>query len=546
MSTPAEPIRRVVVFTSDPNHSVRHGIGLLLAAYDDLEFLVLVHAPSRTAGRLIRNQFRNLRRHGPAWIPYQGKEMASRIGEALTRRQRPRRHGSVGARYARENLEATGRVRFETLPSVNGTQAQDAVRAFGADLGIALAAPILRKAVFEIPRLGTINLHKGKLPEYRGMPPAFWELQDGCSEVGCTIHEVRARLDAGPILLEASLPVEEYSTAAGLRVGLDRLGNELLVAAVGQLRSGTATPRAQSEAGARTNTRPRLSLEAQARREAARKEGTTSLRQKAKDSVFRGYSGARAALRAVRFIDREPRVVVLLYHRVSDEFRDNVTIGVERFDDQMSYLADHYEVVALRDLVRGDVVPEPGRRLVCITFDDGYKDNSDNAAPILIKHGLPATFFLSTDKIENQTAFQHDLDKLGRGLRNMSWDEVRSMQSDGLDFGSHTVNHANLAQLSPEEIERELVESREALRRELGQSEFLFAYPFGGRDDITPEARQQVMASGYSCCCSAYGGINVGKLQLDNILRIGVNYNISMPALRARIDGWAASATYRY
>jgi peptidoglycan/xylan/chitin deacetylase (PgdA/CDA1 family) len=237
------------------------------------------------------------------------------------------------------------------------------------------------------------------------------------------------------------------------------------------------------------------------------------------------------------FLSRQV-VVVLLYHRVSDAFRDNVTTGIERFDRQMAYLKRHWPVVSLRSVVKGEVEYRGRKPLVCVTFDDGYRDNYDYAAPILLKHRLPAIFFVSTDKLTNQTAFKHDLVKLGRGPPNLTWDQAREMQRDGLDFGSHTVNHANLARLDLDEAKGELVKSRETLRDELGQGEFLFAYPFGGQTDITPAARHLVEQSGYICCCSAYGGINVGTLDKFNVLRVAVNYNFSLPTLRSRLNGW--------
>jgi peptidoglycan/xylan/chitin deacetylase (PgdA/CDA1 family) len=532
----AEPLQRLVVFTSELNYPVRKGIREILEAFDSVTIRVLVHRPRKSVGRVIRNQVRNLKRHGPAWIPYQANDALSRLmphaepadGIGITR---------PGQRFEVDDLLRTGRVEMTVLPSVNGQEARHLLEDLRPDLGVALGAPILKPDVFTVPRLGTINLHKGKLPDYRGMPPAFWEISDGQSSVGCTVHRVDEKLDTGAIIVEATVPVEKYSTPEGLRIRLDAIGNRLVVEAIGNLAAGTEASREQYGQG-RTNTRPPLRVERRLLNEIARREGTSGARRQIKDVVFDAYSATRHVARAIAPRRREPEVVVLLYHRVDDEFRDNVTIGVEQFDRQMAYLKRHWPVVPLRALVRGEVAYSGRAPLICITFDDGYRDNYDYAAPILLKNHLPATFFVSTNKLTSALPFEHDLQKFGHGLPNMSWDHVREMQREGLDFGSHTANHVNLGKSSPEKAWVEITDSRDTLRRELGHAEFLFAYPFGGERDITAEARDQVRQAGYACCCSAHGGRNTGGMDLFNIRRIGVNYNFSIAALRSRLNGW--------
>ena len=95
-----------------------------------------------------------------------------------------------------------------TVDDFHSEQCLTLLRELRVDLAIIDGTYILKPSVFTLPRLGAINLHCGKVPEYRGAPPAFWELYDGVSEVGVTIHEVTAGIDQGPVLLEESFPIE--------------------------------------------------------------------------------------------------------------------------------------------------------------------------------------------------------------------------------------------------------------------------------------------------------------------------------------------------
>jgi methionyl-tRNA formyltransferase len=89
------------------------------------------------------------------------------------------------------------------------------MRRADADLGVVLGTNILKESVFRIPRLGSINLHQGLAPYYRGCPAIFWELFNGESEIGLTIHFVESRVDTGEIILQRTVPLE-YDYGHGL------------------------------------------------------------------------------------------------------------------------------------------------------------------------------------------------------------------------------------------------------------------------------------------------------------------------------------------
>ena len=127
------------------------------------------------------------------------------------------------------------------------------MRGAQADLGVIYGTNIIRESVFRIPRLGSINLHQGLAPFYRGGPPVFWELYNGEREVGLTVHFVAAKVDTGEILLQETVPLA-YDDAHGddfdafIAAYVERLrarSAELVARAVGMIAEGTYEARPQ-------------------------------------------------------------------------------------------------------------------------------------------------------------------------------------------------------------------------------------------------------------------------------------------------------------
>ncbi|MEZ5306506.1 MAG: formyltransferase family protein [Pyrinomonadaceae bacterium] len=85
-----------------------------------------------------------------------------------------------------------------------------------ADLGVLFGTNIIKKSVFLIPRLGSINIHQGLAPYYRGGPTVFWELFNDEKEVGITVHFVAPKVDTGEIILQTTVPMEYDHERYGL------------------------------------------------------------------------------------------------------------------------------------------------------------------------------------------------------------------------------------------------------------------------------------------------------------------------------------------
>lgn len=119
---------------------------------------------------------------------------------------------------------------------------------FGCDLLVVTAfGQILPRPVLEAPRLGAINVHASLLPRWRGAAPIQRALMAGDRETGITIMRIVERLDAGPMLLQRSLPIAATDTGGSLHDKLSVLGGGALAEALDRLLSGTLEETPQDE-----------------------------------------------------------------------------------------------------------------------------------------------------------------------------------------------------------------------------------------------------------------------------------------------------------
>lgn len=110
---------------------------------------------------------------------------------------------------------------------------------------------ILPPEVFQLPRLGTINIHPGWLPRYRGAAPDMWAIRNGDDEVGVTVHRVDEGMDTGPILARrGGVPLDEDATRASLRDRLAPVVRDLLTEALAKVVNGDpGEPQPERDAG---------------------------------------------------------------------------------------------------------------------------------------------------------------------------------------------------------------------------------------------------------------------------------------------------------
>jgi peptidoglycan/xylan/chitin deacetylase (PgdA/CDA1 family) len=263
------------------------------------------------------------------------------------------------------------------------------------------------------------------------------------------------------------------------------------------------------------------------------------------------------------------RLSILIYHRVLPRpdplFREEPDAA--RFEEEMRWVRDWFHVLPLHQAVTRLYDGSLPARALAITFDDGYADNEEVAAPILQRLGLSATFFISTgywdgscmwnDRLIEaiRTSTRQELDLRAAGLRcypigslearreaivtvrreirhlsparreeltqaivaasgsdepralMMSPQQVRKLRDRGMDIGAHTMTHPILTRLDAATARHEIASSKHQLENLLNGPVDLFAYPNGvPQQDYTAEHVRIVRDSGFKAAVSTAWG----------------------------------------
>lgn len=199
---------------------------------------------------------------------------------------------------------------------------------------------------------------------------------------------------------------------------------------------------------------------------------------------------------------------IIVYHSISSPAQPmpgDIDISPERFEQQLRWLARWRRVAPLVE-----TLSERKRRLVAITFDDGYRDNLTVALPLLEKYQLPMTIFVVAGFVGREDY--------------LSADELRELSRSPLvTIGAHGQWHRHFDRLSLDEARRELVEARRSLKDIINQPVDLMAWPYG---NCNPRLESLSAESGYRAAWSVWKGTNgthsrwrVPLGRNDNLLR---------------------------
>jgi methionyl-tRNA formyltransferase len=119
------------------------------------------------------------------------------------------------------------------------------LRSLQADIQVVVAFRMLPEVVWNMPPMGTINVHGSLLPQYRGAAPINWALINGEKETGVTTFKLKQEIDTGDVLLQAVIPIGENETAGELHDRMKEVGASLLVKTIRGLASGSLMEKPQ-------------------------------------------------------------------------------------------------------------------------------------------------------------------------------------------------------------------------------------------------------------------------------------------------------------
>ena len=231
---------------------------------------------------------------------------------------------------------------------------------------------------------------------------------------------------------------------------------------------------------------------------------------------------------------RAARVPILMYHYISvpppdaDKYRLDLSVTPAAFEAQMAYLAAQgYHPIRVSDLsdhlLNGTPLPP---KPIVLTFDDGYLDNYENALPILEKYKFTGTFFIITQFVDEKRPGY------------MNWDQVEQLAIDGMEIGSHTLDHIGLRGKSRAIQTTEIVGSKAMIEDRIGTPVKSFCYPAGEYDALTISI---LRSAGYLAATTEIQGTYQSERSMYELRRVRIRGSYSIADYAYWIDYFLAS-----
>ncbi|MFN8009003.1 MAG: polysaccharide deacetylase family protein [Terriglobia bacterium] len=240
-----------------------------------------------------------------------------------------------------------------------------------------------------------------------------------------------------------------------------------------------------------------------------------------------------------------------MYHRVCPLFFDKqipyANVYPEEFEKQIAFIAEKHEGVTVTEFLRRRSAGELTGNEICITFDDGFRDNYLFAFPILRKYGVPANFFLVTKYIGSDELFpwvpldeggKSDFSRHRENWIPMNWENVKEMMESGMEFGTHTHTHSHsLSELSLDVATQELKDCTALFKARTGLDPKVFCFPHGTTLDYNREHIEMIKSLGYQAALTTNIGRNSSSQDPFELKRLIVYEEDSLQEVKKKAQG---------
>jgi methionyl-tRNA formyltransferase/peptidoglycan/xylan/chitin deacetylase (PgdA/CDA1 family) len=514
---------RIAIFSSASPSSLDHFLRRLESDLSEVEVAGVLYEARRAKLSRAKRVRRALRLAGDS-------DFRAFVGHSIRQKLQSKLHESVGSLLRvihaapknpngppislSEIIEycAAKQIGFHLTPDIHNATSLGFVRSLDPDLGVIYGTRILKPELFSVPREGSINIHKHKVPDYRGVgAPGLWELRDHQSEATVTVHRVLREVDAGPILGESSFRIEPLDTLESIGLKSDLVGIDLLVDVLRNESLGLTAEVPQPGPGTvYKGFQPHQIFAIERQIQAERSVFKPVYSRPIHKLVLRTLMYPGAFLRNLQRRRRKSFPVVILFHHLITDRPKLMGLPTAQFAAHIRFLKKHYRIVSLAEAIAQLQKGEVTHPTVALTFDDGYAENFLCLRAVVERERVPISLFVCTQKITSGEAFQHDLDKNEIGFLPLSWEQVRYFDQHDVSIGSHTRTHFDCGATAADALTAEIVGSKDDLQRELGpQTASYFAFPKGHPCNMSAEAVEMARQA-YDYFFSACGGVNFG------------------------------------
>jgi len=220
---------------------------------------------------------------------------------------------------------------------------------------------------------------------------------------------------------------------------------------------------------------------------------------------------------------------ILTYHSIDDS-GSPLSCDPDVFARHVAWLASgRVRVTTIDDLMQ---LPDSADA-VALTFDDGFLNFGDVAAPRLLEHGLPVTVFVVADLAGTANSWDAGPNRITPDLPLLEWPALVRLQERGVTLGAHSLTHRDLTQLEPDALEDEVRGCADRMEARCGRRPTVFAYPYGHRN----EASTRAVAGTFRWACTAEFRTLVTPAPPPALPRLDMYYFQQARSL----DGWGTA-----